>query len=68
MKHTLRMLAGCVLPWLLIFILPLLGISEGITLFVAIVLMFACHLLMVGGHHHDDDETQHEEGNRHAHT
>lgn len=51
MKHMLRMLAGCVLPFLLIFFLPLLGISEGSALMIGIILMFACHLLMMRGHH-----------------
>jgi len=62
------MLAGCVLPWLLIFLLPLLGISEGVALFVAIALMFACHLLMMGGHHSHGDTNQYDGGDRHAHT
>lgn len=46
------MLIGCVLPLLLIFVLPLFGIGEGFTLFIAIVLMFGCHLMMIRGHHH----------------
>lgn len=50
MKHTLWMLAGCLLPVLLIFILPAFGVSEGASLFVFIVLMFGCHLLMLRGH------------------
>ncbi len=50
MKHTIRMLIGCLMPLLLIFVLPLLGIGSGKTLFVFIVLMFGCHLMMMGGH------------------
>ena len=46
-RRHFRMLAGCILPWLLIFMLPLLGISEATSVFVAIVLIFACHLLMM---------------------
>jgi hypothetical protein len=66
----LRMLAGCVLPLLLIFLLPLMGISEGITLLVAIVLMFACHLLMMGGHHMENGHTgnRSDRGEHHEHT
>lgn len=62
MSHTLRMLLGCTLPLLLIFLLPLFGLGQGVALFVALLLMFACHLLMMGDHHrghaHDglDDE------------
>jgi len=51
MKHILRMIAGCMLPFLLIFFLPSLGISDGATLMIAIVLMFACHLFMMPSHH-----------------
>jgi hypothetical protein len=36
------MMAGCVLLFILVFYLPSLGISEGATLMIAIVLMFAC--------------------------
>ncbi len=56
MTRTLRMVIGCVLPLLLIFVLPLFGISGGVGLFVLIVLMFGCHLMMTGGH-----EAGHEE-------
>ena len=71
MSHTLKMLLGCLLPLMLIFLLPLLGLGEGITLFVALVLMFACHLLMLRGHHegHSDGGTnQDTHGGRHAQT
>lgn len=54
MSHPLKMLAGCLLPFLLIFFLPLLGISEGATLLIAMALMFACHLFMMRGHHFHD--------------
>lgn len=70
MSHTLRMLLGCLLPLLLIFLLPLFGLGEGVTLFVAIVLMFACHLLMIGGYcqsHDRDDDRQPNQGDHHAH-
>ncbi len=58
MNHTLRMLLGCVFPMILIFLLPLFGVGEGISLFVFLVLMFACHLFMMGGHHEDHENTQ----------
>ena len=57
-RHNLRMLIGCLLPIALIFILPLFGVSEGVILFVFVVLMFGCHLLMIGGHgNHGDEHT-----------
>lgn len=61
MKHGFRHLIGCFLPIILLFLLPALGISSRTTFTIAIVLMFACHLFMMGGHDHDsseeDDET-----------
>ena len=71
MNHTLRMLLGCVLPLVLLFLLPLFGLGEGVTLFVAVVLMFACHLLMIGGHSHShgrnhETNRQANEGGRRA--
>ena len=48
--HGLWMLLGCLLPLFLIFLLPLLGLSGNVGTFLFIVLMFACHLLMMRGH------------------
>ena len=57
MSHHLKMLLGCLLPLLVIFLLPLFGVGKGISLFIFIVLMFVCHLLMMRGHdHHDHDK------------
>ncbi|MBV07893.1 MAG: hypothetical protein CMN21_01595 [Rubinisphaera sp.] len=50
MRHFLHMLIGCGLPMLMIFALPLFGVSEGITLTIFIVLMLGCHLLMIREH------------------
>ena len=50
MKHTIQMLAGCVLPLLLLFILPLLGISGGASLLIAVVALFIGHMWMMSGH------------------
>lgn len=44
------MIIGCTLPLLLIFILPLFGISGKASILIVIVLMFGCHILMMGGH------------------
>lgn len=61
MKHTIRMLLGCLLPFLLIFTLPLIGIGEGTTLMFFIVLMFACHLFMMGGGCHGGQHDHHDQ-------
>ena len=66
MNHHLRMLIGCLLPLLLIFVLPLFGVGQGTSLFVFMILMFGCHLMMMSGHgKHEhtksDKETNHEQ-------
>ena len=48
--HGLWMVLGCPLPLLLVFFLPLLGISGNVGSFLFIVLMFGCHLMMMRGH------------------
>lgn len=50
MNHHVKMLLGCLLPLLLIFILPFFGVGQGFSLFLFTLLMFACHLMMLGGH------------------
>lgn len=56
MSHSIKMLLGCLLPLALLFVLPILGVDEGIVMFAAIALMFACHLFMIRDHlgEHDD--------------
>ena len=49
-RHDLRMILGCTLPLLLVFLVPLLGLSGNVGTFLFVVLMFACHLLMMRGH------------------
>lgn len=58
-KHLFWMIIGCTAPLLLIFLLPLFGITGNYTFLIFIVAMFACHLLMPmhhGGHEHDGDK------------
>jgi hypothetical protein len=45
-KHMILMLIGCVLPLLLIFLAPLIGMNGKVSLLIFIVAMFLCHLLM----------------------
>jgi len=44
------MVLGCTLPLLLVFAVPLLGISGNMGTFLFVLLMFACHLMMMRGH------------------
>ena len=53
MKHAFRMVVGCGIPLLLIFLLPLFGVSNSVTFSIFIVLMVVCHVVhfaMMGRH------------------
>jgi hypothetical protein len=60
-KHAVLMIIGCLVPLLLIFILPALGVSNEVVLVIGVVLMVGCHLLMIGHHEHgkESDERSH---------
>jgi len=49
-NHTLWMIIGCVVPMLLIFILPTFGVSNEVAflIFIILMFMFGCHFLMLG--------------------
>ena len=57
-NHTLWMIIGCVVPMLLIFILPTLGVSNEVAFLIFIILMFGCHFLMLGHHHGGEDHDE----------
>lgn len=73
-RHTIMMIVGCTVPLLLIFLLPLFGVSRNISIFIFILLMFGCHFLMMGSHGshkgHDnqnqDSSTQNKNEDSHA--
>ena len=57
------MLVGCALPLLLIFLLPVFGISGNVSVFIFVLVMFFCHLLIPmnhGGHRHQDKNSNNE--------
>ena len=65
--HTLWMILGFVLPLLLIFIAPSIGLGENVSLFIFIFLMFACHLFMPHNKHHkhkQDNESKNNSKNQ----
>ncbi len=66
MSHAIWMLVGCVGALMLIFVLPLLGVSSGVTLAIVIIVMFACHLFMVLGHGHGDEQSGDGKGHHHG--
>ncbi len=49
-RHTIWMIIGCLLPLLLLFFLPLFGVTGNYTIFICIVVMFLCHITMMRGH------------------
>lgn len=49
-KHMNLMLIGCVLPLLLIFLAPLIGVNGEVSLLIFIVGMFLCRVLIPMSH------------------
>ena len=69
-KHTFWMIIGCTVPLLLIFLLPLFGITGNYSILIFIVAMFACHLLMPMHHgkhdsHSETNKTDSHESHQH---
>lgn len=61
-QHGWWMVLGCVLPLVLIFVAPLLGIEGNWSLFLFISLMFFCHVGMMGHHgKHGDHDVEKED-------
>lgn len=43
--HTIWMIAGCILPFLILFLLPAFGLNGNISIAAFLVLMIGCHLM-----------------------
>ncbi|MGE4545644.1 MAG: hypothetical protein AB7D06_16250 [Pedobacter sp.] len=69
MKHHWWMIAGCVLPLILIFLLPLFGVGSGPLLFIFLVFCFGIHLLMMarGGRKRGENKTNDNGGSHGEH-
>lgn len=53
MNHSIKMIIGCMVPFLLLFLLPQFGVTDGLTFLLFAMFMLACHLVMTGvGHGH----------------
>ena len=59
MKHAFKMLIGCALAFLAVFLLPAFGVSGNAALVVFIILMVGCHLFMGCGAHGKEEHEQH---------
>ncbi len=66
MNHGGHMLL-MVLAFALLFVLPLMGVSKGLSMGIAIVAMIGSHLLMMPGHSKNKYENNHKEHNGGCH-
>lgn len=68
--HLLWMFLACVAPILLIFLLPLFGITADLTFFLFLITFFIAHLFMMRGHSHGHggNHRQEEQGKEGQHT
>jgi hypothetical protein len=55
MKNHIWMLLACLLPLLLIFVLPAMGIQSSPIFSLLLVGCFVMHLFMMKGHGHGDN-------------
>ena len=55
--HGWWMIRCCLLPLMIIFLLPVFGVRGDLSIFFFILLMFVCHLMMMGGHRHHQDNS-----------
>lgn len=67
MNHTIWMVIGCVVPLLLLFLLPIFGVRNEITFYLFLILMFVAHLFMMGGHGHEHNREEHDSDEPHKH-
>ncbi len=58
-KHMIVMAIGCVVPLLLVFMLPVIGVITDYTVFIFLIAMFVSHLLMMRGHGNKDGGDEH---------
>ncbi len=58
-NHGWWMMLCCLLPLLAIFFLPGFGVRSNGSVLFFVLMMFACHFLMMGGHgrHGDNKDT-----------
>ena len=59
MNPTLRMIVGCIFPLVAVFLLPLIGVSDGVGLLLLLTLIFSCHLIICGHRSTSHDEEPH---------
>ena len=59
-NHSVWMIILCVLPMLLIFVLPAFGMGNSGWLLLLLLLCVGSHLLMMRGHHHGAHGTPHD--------
>ena len=63
-NHSVWMIILCVLPMLLLFVLPAFGMGNSGWLLLLPLLCVGSHLLMMRGHHHGVHGTPHDQHER----
>jgi uncharacterized membrane protein YhaH (DUF805 family) len=53
-KHMWLMMLACIIPLVIILLLPVFGITGNFT-WIALIVMFALHILMFAGHSKQND-------------
>ncbi len=56
MKHKWWMAVACIIPLMLIFILPAFGITGSLPVLLLLVGCFVMHMFMMHGHDNDDND------------
>lgn len=64
-NHWFWMLVACALPLLLIFLLPVFGVTGNVSFFLFVVVFFLAHLFMMGRHSHNGNYRSDEKGHHH---
>lgn len=68
MSHTIRMLIACLVPIVLIFLWPILGLDDGIGFTIFLIVIIAAHGWMCGSHHAEHGDDHKTNGDSHAHS
>lgn len=53
-NHMIWMALACIIPLLIVLLLPLFGIKNNYTIFIAMVLMIVMHIFMMKSHNHNN--------------
>lgn len=52
-NHIFWMILACIIPLLIVLLLPVFGIRSKYTIFIAMILMIVVHIFMMKNHNHN---------------